>query len=916
MKYFRKSDAIFTVVILLIEVVLIFLYFSIGALMLSNRRKIATVTFKNNIATRRQADVFHWQNLSNGSTLYEFDTLHTAEKSGATIYFTDGAELEVSDNSLIRLGGINDGQLANIDNGNLTVSNTADKSKTISIKGKSVTLSEDATIVIKTAESGETQLEVQSGTATIADGNQVAELNQLQAITINNDQTLDEVKTLQGLPAQPTDKKHFLIVDGNVAKIPFEFTAADANNVTLIIAEDAAFNNVISTVNNFEAGTGKNMYHCDVAVPAKKLYWKLRFNDGTESDTKSLVVEKAPSSSELKQSAVASVTQADGTYNIKFSWNKVEQANAYLFEFSKTPDFKNSITKKIIGNTFTQVSDVEEGDYYWRFVPQYACEVVGTKESAVHKITVSKAQKLIAVKTIFPANNYTLKLDSLKTNDLHFSWQPNALAKKYVLKFYDESKNLKESFTVNENTVSLQKLNSKMFQTTGKMFWSVSYKTADEENAPESVIVSLQKSNAITGFRSIFPKNNYVISKILMQNIRFTWENKTGYETLFTIARDENFKDVALEKKINGTSFLGAYLQNGDFFWRVQLINDRGSVEATSEVQKFTVISNLAAADITKPKDNDIIPRVKGAIAQLTWNPVAYADYYNVAVYDANGTRIMHEPFASGKAIQIPVKEYAEGTFTATVQAMSYDTVAHTQNIGLLSTIKFRSKEIEFLQLISPNDKAKIRGEEALDNGIIFKWKTDPVVGTAVFQLKKDGRIIKTIPSTKTGEVKLVLNDLGEGKYSWQVLGEFMGYEISSKQTNTFTILPIKPLKTPEFTMTNMPKIIGVDYLAKNRSLNFEWSPVEDADYYFFTVKNQNGTVIFVEKIEGTSFDFTKLNILSNGTFKAGVQAVSTIKIKNRTLKSETGYYSFTIDLPLITKPLNTVNKDAKYYGY
>ena len=116
--------------------------------------------------------------------------------------------------------------------------------------------------------------------------------------------------------------------------------------------------------------------------------------------------------------------------------------------------------------------------------------------------------------------------------------------------------------------------------------------------------------------------------------------------------------------------------------------------------------------------------------------------------------------------------------------------------------------------------------------------------------------------------------------------------------------------------MTNMPKIIGVDYLAKNRSLNFEWSPVEDADYYFFTVKNQNGTVIFVEKIEGTSFDFTKLNILSNGTFKAGVQAVSTIKIKNRTLKSETGYYYFTIDLPLITKPLNTVNKDAKYYGY
>ena len=119
----------------------------------------------------------------------------------------------------------------------------------------------------------------------------------------------------------------------------------------------------------------------------------------------------------------------------------------------------------------------------------------------------------------------------------------------------------------------------------------------------------------------------------------------------------------------------------------------------------------------------------------------------------------MHEPFASGKAIQIPVKEYAEGTFTATVQAMSYDTVAHTQNIGLLSTIKFRSKEIEFLQLVSPNDKAKIRGEEALDNGIIFKWKTDPVVGTAVFQLKKDGRIIKTITSTKTGEVKLVLND-------------------------------------------------------------------------------------------------------------------------------------------------------------
>lgn len=917
MKYFRKSDVTVILIIVFIEAGLIAWYFSLGSFLSHNRSEIATVTFKNNIATRRQADVFHWQNLKNGSTLYEYDTLHTAENSGATIHFPDKTELGVSDNSIIRLGGLNKDGFANVETGNISLTTTGGKPKTIVIKGKSVTLSEDAKVVLKTTADGETQLEVQSGTASIVDGDRKINLSQLQTVKISQDEKPAAVKTVPAMAVDPAHGNKFILFEGADARVPFRFASTDIAKVTLLVAEDSAFTNIISTVHSFNKETEKNMYRCDVALPSKKVYWKLVFTDGTESEVQSLTVEKTPSPATVLQDATATVVQTSGKPGIRFTWNQVAEASSYLFELSKAADFKASETKKVIANTFTQVSELEAGDYYWRVTPQYPNQTLGVVEPVVHRITVEGTNELAAVKTIFPAQNYTLKLDSLEKSNFVFSWQPHVLADTYILKFYDEHKTVQETFIVDSNTVSLRSLNSKMFREAGKMFWSVSYKTADAKTAPESSLAALNKSNELTDFRAIFPKDDYTIAQSLMQHIRFTWENKTDKTTLFTIAKDDRFTDIAVEKKVDGTSFLGTYLPEGNYFWRVQLLNSEGVAEATSEVNRFAVVSNLDAADITFPKENDIIPLIKNAVVPLTWQPVAHADYYEVSVYDTNGNRIIYQPFATGEPIPISISEYSEGTFVARVQALSYDTMQHTKNIGLVADRMFSSKEIEFITLVSPHDRLKIRGEDSLNDGIIFKWTTDPVIGNAVFQLKKNGRVVKNIPSKKAGDVSLRVSDLTAGSYSWQVLGEFMGYEISSKQQNAFTVLPIKPLEKPLFITAKQQETVNVPYLEKTRVIHFEWTPVKWADYYLFTIKNPQGNTVFTQKMHGSALDFEELKLLSNGTFKASVQAVSTTIVKKRKMESEMSTYSFIVDLPIIKKPTQDVGAtEAEYYGY
>ena len=83
-----------------------------------------------------------------------------------------------------------------------------------------------------------------------------------------------------------------------------------------------------------------------------------------------------------------------------------------------------------------------------------------------------------------------------------------------------------------------------------------------------------------------------------------------------------------------------------------------------------------------------------------------------------------------------------------------------------------------------------------------------------------------------------------------------------------------------------------------------------------FTILDANGKQVANTRVNGTSYDFSNLEILSSGEFRARVRAVSTTQLRGRTTESQNDSYDFVIDLKAITKPESKITGEAEYYGY
>jgi hypothetical protein len=115
-----------------------------------NEEPIATITFKYNTAQRKFSDNLVWDRLRQNSPVYNGDTIRTADFSEATIYFSDGNIMDLSENTIARVS-LNSGGGAAIDfsGGQISVQTSSDNGLTITsgtsvvdvVKGASLTAS-------------------------------------------------------------------------------------------------------------------------------------------------------------------------------------------------------------------------------------------------------------------------------------------------------------------------------------------------------------------------------------------------------------------------------------------------------------------------------------------------------------------------------------------------------------------------------------------------------------------------------------------------------------------------------------------------------------------------------------------------------------------------------------------------------
>ncbi len=158
---------------------------------MGSTKLIGEITSKSNTAERKFSSQVVWDEINRGSSLYNYDTVRTADHSEATIKLLDGTVINLSENSMILLaisekevdikfiqGTISAKQSGNKDGAGQKVSIQSGDS-TVSLSNGDVSLSQD--------RDNQLQMTVNRGKAILKSGNEEKVVNENQNILAGKD---------------------------------------------------------------------------------------------------------------------------------------------------------------------------------------------------------------------------------------------------------------------------------------------------------------------------------------------------------------------------------------------------------------------------------------------------------------------------------------------------------------------------------------------------------------------------------------------------------------------------------------------------------------------------------------------------------------------------------------------------------
>lgn len=438
-----------------------------------------------------------------------------------------------------------------------------------------------------------------------------------------------------------------------------------------------------------------------------------------------------------------------------------------------------------------------------------------------------------------------------------------------------------------------------------------------------------------------------------MPDLRFTWKCNLpeNFETTLQIATDVSFRAIIVSKKEGGTNDSGFTFAPGTYYWRLVSSNGTDGAELVTAVKSFSVLENLAAAELSEPAMYKVVARETTPV-KFEWQSVAEADYYKFAICKKDDGSVIYEDTVYGTSAEVNMysKKFADKckyTWQVQAQASAVPGVC-SRRAGKIAEKEFFLYKLRPIEIVSPEIGSSIKGDDAVLNPSVAQWRSVDEVKEAQFVLYKTDTSpaieLMRIPSAKEFEagnkiapsaITLDVPDgLRPGNYEIIVYAKTLDdIDISNKDKKyrgKFKILPIEPLPSPQFPVAT-PKEFDTDYLRvleNPREIVLSWNAVKDANEYHVSIQNDEGRILLYNKTitEGTSYkiDFEEISdenrsAFFNGKFKWNVVAVLRIDRDNdgtpdKILKeSPAASGTFSTNIPSLRKP--KAKEAANPYG-
>ena len=884
---------------------------------------IATITFKYKAAQRKFIDRNLWTRLVQNSPVYNGDTLHTGELSEATVHFTDGNEMELSQNTMAQVFLHEDQSFgAELTEGSAVIdSSGAENGMSFSVGGTSVDIQKGASVSAEidgdADQGGAVALRLLSGHASV----QGSALNADNAVVVGK----NGIKTAPLTVKTPRDGQKYLFHEQKEIPVKFEWKSArldKGEDLMLEISDKKDFSEVAHRI------YANGLNNLSVDLPGGVWYWRLlSVNQGTTEERNK---DRAAGGrlQALYSPAPELVTPVNEyTYlyrtrnpSVRLIWTESPYATSYLLEISKREDLKQPVVSQRSATTSSIISTLPAGTYYWRVTPFFTVNKTGlAAPSPVQKFTIVRRGELNPPQLLAPAANGSIDV-SREVGSAHFSWKNENEAASYRVKIFKEGRSASPLVNTVTSKNYLQVIPSDVGIGEGKWYWSVAQidDEGNESGPSEERMFYAQRGKLFV--RTIEPPEGYRVGNTFAADMKFTWKQNLpqDFDSVLQVSTSPNFSSLVYTAKVIGNSASSISFPEARYYWRIHSKNEAGMVIDT-QPKSFEVLPQLDAPIVGAPLGRAIVH--PDTPYEFKWSDVDGADFYKLTIYRSSDGSIVYEDnlYQTGTKIEMydapGFVDRAYFRYELQARANAVEGKSSRRN-GRLAEGSFLLVKIRPVDLIQPARGAVIDGAAAVTDLVPISWSSvEPPVKSQLVINRVDGRNRTTllryppIPyETMTPKIptsfKIDLPETFEaGDYELIIMAETSdGYDISNSDEKTigrFRITPVPPLENIS-SLTVTPRTMDAEYILNEsnpRYFVFAWNSVKNATHYLIQINDKKGRPMLPKtevaaKYTSYKFDFLELEDevrekFMNGNYQCSVQAVRRVSIDREGKKVE-----------------------------
>jgi len=931
------ADIFILLLLLSIATVALFVFWKDYTASASRKDKtpVAYVTFKYNTAQRKFNDRMIWDRLRQQSEIYNGDTIRTADKSEATLHFSDESTLDIDSNPLVQIFVNKDGEaVIEISSGKLNVKTSADaKPVTVKSGNNKIVIKQNSAInaavaeASKTSDPGPIHVEVSAGSAALLSGDNARNVLETgDALVIDHS---GKTKIPEGVTVlSPAESEKTLCFNGIKEHVLFNWKnrGGTITPVAVEVSTDPQFKSISETRNE---SSGES---CAIDLKPGAYWWRIKDNSGNvDGSGKIQIIDAGPCTLRApEQDTVFSYRKV--VPQVRLVWDANEYASSYTVELSSQADMYGVVTSFETTQPSYLLNGYEPGTYYWRVTPHFDLDTL-KKATASQILSFSIVQKDVLSTPVLLSPGTNTFVNYAGENKVSFSWQNDADASAYTLTL-SKNKSLAEPILVRNTSSNWYTIDDKSLLDGGRYYWTVTLSDSEgnkSDNAPVQTFIAV---NEDTVQKTIFPADRYSVESTNSDALVYRWKSNVPFETMIQFSKNKNFDSLVYEKNASAAqSAQNIRLGIGTYYWRLYSRDETGFTMTTAPV-RLTVVPPLYAPEIRTPSNGMKYMLKNDSTLTCAWSRSAGADYYKVTLVSDDNTKTL---FKQNKfsALSFTVKSslLKKGSYTLTVQPFAAKTDSHSARSGRESRCTFTLTQPDSLRLLSPADKTTIAGLDALFTPQTVTWSSTGKMADSYFilartketlplsleQAKKTAARYKDTLNGTSGlatnansiimcvhspaqEIQLV--KLRPGAYYWTVCAYDDDLnDVSPDKCNSFTVSELDLLEQATLTSPENNKVFDAAAIMKNRLINFTWNKVADASSYTFTLYVSGATQktplltkkIFSSEECSAQVDMIQLN---EGTFIWTVEPERSLADGLLVQKGKISSGTFTIKLP------------------